>query len=219
MPRFIDVYLDDDVPGYPCVSIPRFNNSIIMADSASEKVNIRWENALYKFTLPQAIREHDIVESIRDHWLVMHGTAYTFPFRDPTDFASVGLDSPNVEPDISELDQQIGIGDGVTTEFQLVKKYIKGLSSYTRTIYHPVLSSVSISDNSVLVDPSNYSVSRSTGIVTFDAAPTALHVIRAGYFFDIEVRFESNDSFESMVANFLVSGFSDLVLLEVRSCD
>lgn len=222
MSRFLDLYLDRCVPGYPCMSSPRWSTSITHSDSGAEQANQRWEHPLHKFTLPDAVRDHTVYEAVRDHWLITRGPLRSFPFRDPLDFASVALERPNFLPTISATDQVLGAGDGINLVFQLLKTYTRGLETYTRTIYHPVVASVLVSidgaDPGSLGTPLTWSVNRSTGAITFSGPPTPGAVVRAGYLYDVEVRFESDDSFEGLLRDYGVSGFADLVLLEVRPC-
>lgn len=223
MTRFVDVYISDCVPGYPCLSSPRWSSSITQVDSGAERVNQRWEHPLHRYTLPEAVREHDVFEAIRDHWLVMRGPVYTFPFRDPLDFASVALPAPNIAPVVSGTDQVIGTGDGLTTTFQLKKTYVRGLQTYTRNIYHPIVSSVIATvagaDPATFSPPMSYTVSRTAGTVTFSYAPAPGQTIRAGFLYDVEVRFEADDSFDGVVRTYGLSGFADITFVEVRPCD
>jgi len=222
MSRFLDLYLDRCVPGYPCMSSPRWSTSITHSDSGAEQANQRWEHPLHRYTLPEAVRDHDVYEAVRDHWLIMRGPLRSFPFRDPLDFASRALDRPNHAPSITFSDQVLGTGDGIEVEFQLVKKYTRGAESYTRNIVHPILSTVLVSvdnaDPASLPDPLTYTVDRSTGLVTFDGPPTPGAVVRAGFLYDVEVRFESDESFDGLLHDYGVSGFADLVLIEIRPC-
>lgn len=223
MTRFVDQYIPDEVPGFPCISAPRWSTDLQIVDSGAERANQRWEHPLHTFTLPDAVREHVTYEGIHDHWLAMRGPLYTFPFRDPLDFASVALAQPNIEPVISGLDQTIGTGDGTTKTFQLQKTYSRGSQTYTRNIYHPVVSSVLVtidgSDPEALSPSFAWSVDRLTGRVTFDDAPNPGVTIKAGYFFDVEVRFENDDAFEGIVRTYGVSGFANIEFVEVRPCD
>lgn len=220
--RFVDVYMDDEVPGYPCFSTPRWSTAIAGVDSGAEQVNQRWEHPLHRYTLPDAIREHTTFEAVHDHWMVMRGPAFSWPFRDPLDFASVPLDFPNTVPVISRLDQECGTGDGATLVFQLKKTYTRGVQTYTRLIYHPVVSTVLVSvagvDPLTLSPPMTHTVNRLTGEITFSYAPSPGQIVRAGYLYDVEVRFESDDTFDGIVKTFSVSGFADISLFEIRPC-
>lgn len=216
---FIDEYLPDEVPGFPCMASPRFKTTIQVDFGGGERRNQDWEHPLHLYTLPEAIaRDWEEIEDLKNHWLIMRGPFHSFPFYDPFDFASCDLVRPNTTPSISMLDQVLGTGDGFTDSFQLVKKYQVGSETYNRTINHPVLSSVLIADNGVLVSSSDYTVSRTTGIVTFDTPPLNGHALKAGFLFDVEVRYEADDIIGSIMRTTTVGGFADLTLVEVRPC-
>lgn len=223
MTRFIDQGVADRVIGFPCISSPRWSTDLQQVDSGAERANQRWENPLHKFSLPDAVRDHATFEAIHDHWMAMRGPLQTFPFKDPLDFASTSLTQPNFAPTLTGSDQQIGTGDGIALTFQLTKKYTRGSQTYTRNIFHPVVSTVLITfdnlDPTVISPSFAWTVSRTTGIVTFEDPPPPGVVIRAGYLYDVEVRFESDDSFDGIVQTYGVSGFADIVFIEIRPCD
>lgn len=222
MSRFVDEYMHACVPGYPCYCSPRWSTDLAMADNGSEQANQRWAHPLHKYTLPEAVRTMPVFNAIRDHWLVMRGPAHTWPFRDPLDFASVALEHPNEEPVVTPWDQPLGTGDGITRTFQLVKDYVRGSQTYRRTIRLPVLADLRIGRDSEFSPPGEYlagfSVDRYEGIVTFDVAPAGGTVLTWGGYFDVEVRFEADDSFDGIVKTFGIGGFADVTLLEVRGC-
>lgn len=220
--RFIDQYLSERIPGYPCLSSPRWSTHIQQVDSGAERANQRWQHPLHTFSLPEAIRDQADFEDIHDHWMVMRGPLFTFPFRDPLDFASVPLSNPNFVPVTSGIDQQIGIGDGVTKIFQLTKAYTRGISTYVRNITHPILSTIAVAiddvDTDVLSPSAIYSVGRETGLVEFELPPSPGQVIKAGFLFDVPVRFASDTAFDGIVHTFSVGGFADVELTEIRGC-
>jgi uncharacterized protein (TIGR02217 family) len=216
---FIDLYLPPEIPGYPCASVPRTKTNILMTSGGRESRNIEWEHPLHRFILPEAAgREWSVVETLKKHWLVTSGPALSFPWRDPLDFASCDLVRPNVVPVVSLTDQPLGTGDGINEIFQLRKTYTRGAFSYTRDIHLPVLSSLLIAADGVLVSPTTYTVSRPGGVVTFNDPPANGVVLTAGFLFDCEVRFESDDQLESILRTYQVGGFADITLIEVRAC-
>lgn len=217
MSRFIDEYAPEEMPGYPCISSPRWSTAITQVDSGAEQINQRWQHPLYRFTLPEAVRDHEVFEAVKDHWLTMRGPAHSWPFRDPLDFASVPLELPNHVPSVSATDQQIGIGDGATTRFQLTKTYQRGSQSYVRRIHLPITDSVLVSLNGT-PQASGWTASRPGGEIEFDSPPTPGQIVRWGGLFDVEVRFETDDSFDGIVRTFGVGGFADISLIEVRPC-
>lgn len=220
--RFVDQYLPRNVPGYPCFSSPRFSTDLTVVDSGAESANARWENPLHKFTLPEAVRDMETFNAVRNHWMVMRGPFQLWPWRDPLDFASVELQRPNEQPPITDNDEALGVGDGLTTQFQLYRTYRAGSHSVRRKIELPIVSSVVVgfippSDDPGYVLPA-WTVTRPGGLVVF-AAPVAADVtLSAGFLFDVCVRFESDDSFDGIVKSFGVAGFSDLTLIETRVC-
>lgn len=223
MTGFVDVYMDECVPGYPVFASPRWSTEIVVVDSGDEQVNQRWSHPLHRYTLPEAVRSMEVFNAIRDHWLVMRGPAYRWPFRDPLDFASVALTSPNTEPAVTPFDQALGTGDGVTQTFQLRKLYVRGVQSYTRTITLPVVSTIRIGEDPIGIPPaaevlSGFTVDRDAGTVFFTVAPAVGSVLTWGGYFDVPVRFEADDSFDGIVRTFGIGGFADITLLETRNC-
>jgi uncharacterized protein (TIGR02217 family) len=218
---FIDEYMSEEVPGYGAISSPRFKTTIQVTFGGNERRNQEWEHPLHQFILPEAVaRNTSVINGLKKHWLITKGPLHSFPWRDPMDKASIDH-APNAidsEIAISMTDQALGTGDGFTDSFQLVKKYVVGSEIYIRTVNHPVLSTVLIADNGVLVSSSDYTVDRDTGIVTFNIPPINTHVLTVGFLFDVEVRFEGDDVFEGIVRTWQAGGFSDLTLIEVRPC-
>lgn len=227
MSGFRDVYLPESVRGFPFVSSPRFNTTITAVANGDEHRNRNWLHPLHRFTAPEGIKCHEAIEDLRDHWMIMAGPLYTFPLRDPMDFASRRLSKPDLRPTITAVDQIIGVGDGVTRTFQLQKTYGREGFTYTRPIYLPVVEDVILAINAMPLatadpvlggGPYTADVVRYGGEVTFDHAPQAGQVITAGFTFDVEIRFEGDDSMDAIVQAFQVSGFADLTFWEVRFC-
>lgn len=220
---FIDAYMPESIPGYPCISAPRFKTTIQVSSGGNERRNQEWEHPLHTYILPEAVaRDHSAIVGLRKHWLITKGPLHTFPWRDPLDKASIdhlpNLPDDELESDISMTDQFIGFGDGFTDSFQLIRTYNVGAEIYNRTVHLPVLDTVVVADNGVLVSDSNYTVSRPGGVITFDTPPLDGHTITAGFLFDVEVRFESDDAFEGVLRTWQAAGFADITLVEVRRC-
>lgn len=216
---FIDEYLPDAVPGYPCISAPRTNTSIQVTAGGNERRNQNWEHPLHRYILPEGVRDWSVAQTLKDHWLIMRGPFHSFPFYDPLDFASVPLTRPNLEPTVTRTDQLLGTTDGFTDTFQLIKTYTVGSETYDRTIHLPVLDSVVVAVDGVLVPATDYTVSRPGGEILFDTPPAAGgDNVTAGFLFDVEVRFESDDAFEGILRTYQVGGFADITLIEVRPC-
>lgn len=217
---FLDAYMPDEVPGYPCVSAPRTKTTIQVNAGGTERRNQEWEHPLMRFVMPEGVREWSVVQSLGKMWRITSGPYKSFAWRDPLDFSSGDLVVPNPEtaPTPTMIDQTIGTGDGFTDSFQLTKTYTYGGSTYVRDIHLPVLATVLVADNGSLVSSGDYTVTRPGGVITFDTPPLAGHVIKAGFLFDVEVRFEADDVFEGILRTWQAGGFADLTLIEVRPC-
>lgn len=224
---FIDAYPPPAIMKFGFTSSPRFSTAITAVASGSEKRNQNWANPLHTFTAPEAVECHEDLAALHNMWMTTRGPLHSFAFRDPLDFASRDLPAPDVAPAISATDQVLGVGDGLRTEFQLVRGYDFGGLGYQRTIHHPIVSTVLIAMNAL--DPAtpfpelpggpySWSVSRETGLVTFNQAPTAEIIVTAGFLFDVEARFVADDSYDGIVRSYHVSGHADLTFLEVRPC-
>lgn len=215
---FLDIALPASIWGYPCSASPRFSTTVARSDSGDEQRNRNRMHPLHTYRIPQGVRDRDVLEDLRDHWMVMAGPLTAFAWRDPTDFAGRYLDAPNVVPVIAPDDQVIGTGDGATTGFQLVRTYVRGAASYVRPIRLPVVASVRVAvDGTEML--TGWSVSRIGGVVEFDAAPADGAEITAGFLFDVPVRFASDEDFDAIVQSFEVDGFSDLTLMETMLCE
>ncbi len=110
------------------------------------------------------------------------------------------------------LNQRIGIGDGLTSSFQLTKNYGDGEEPQIRPITRPRTSSVSAAVSGAEV--SGWSV-EAGGKVVFDQAPPAGTEITAGYLFDVPVRF-AEDRLDITGASFAAGEAPSVPLIEVR---
>lgn len=223
---FIDQYPPASIMKFGFVSSPRFSTSITAVACGSERRNRNWQHPLHTFAAPEAVECHEHLSALHNMWMATAGPLHTFPFRDPLDFASRDLLAADVAPAIGPTDQVLGEGDAVTTAFQLVRRYSFGTEIYDRAIYHPVVDTVSVAINAQPPEnippgqggPYTWTVDRDTGTITFDHPPRVGQTITAGFLFDVEVRFESDDSYDGIVRSWRVSGHADLVFVEVRPC-
>lgn len=223
---FIDAPLPETIRRYEFTSSPRFSTQITRVASGAERRNQNWAHPLHRFNAPGAVECQEHLSQLHNMWMVTAGPLHTFPFRDPLDFASVDVPAADVAPSISALDQAIGQGDGQRTSFQLTRAYWFGLESYARAIHHPIVETVRVAMNgqppeeigSSLGGPYGWTVSRGSGVIEFDHAPHPALRITAGFLFDVEARFEADDSYDGIVRSYRVSGHADLTFVEVRPC-
>ena len=146
----------------------------------------KWAFDRRSFRAGYAPRTLQDLEEITNFWRVVR-CVHTFRVKDPFDYKSSSVDDPT-----SNADQTIGVGDGAETIFQLVKRYSFGAEIYDHPIYAPVSGTVTIAFDGVN-QASGWSVSTSTGEVTFTVAPANAVVITAGYEYDIKCQFEDEE--------------------------
>jgi uncharacterized protein (TIGR02217 family) len=116
----------------------------------------------------------------------------------------------------ARTDQTIGTGNDTRTKFQLMKAYTSGPTTYTRLITKPVSGTVLVEVNGALVSGANYSVDFETGIITFNTAPSNSHVVKAGFEFDVPVRF-ANDAMDISVEQFNAGSAPQINVIEVKT--
>lgn len=159
-----------------------FSTTIFSTEGGWEQRNVNWSATRAEYDVSHGIKSRADMDVIIEFFMAMRGRAYAFRFKDWSDFYIVN--------------QQIGVGDGTTRVFQLVKTYTDplGLSSYTRTIVKPVSGSLTtLLVSGVPVVSSAFSVNYTTGGITFNTAPAATHPIIVSYIeFDTPCRFDTD---------------------------
>ncbi|MGB0749049.1 MAG: phage distal tail protein, Rcc01695 family [Magnetospiraceae bacterium] len=168
----------------------------VTVDSGAEQRISRWQHPRRAFDVGYAVQTMEQLQTLAAFWKVVRGKEYSFRFKDWSDYHSADW-AGQVRNPITKDDQQIGIGDGTTPDFQLTKIYTYpetfggGTQSYTRLITKPRHGSVLIAVDGVLqTETTDYAVDHATGVVTFVTAPAAAAVVSAGYEFDVQCRFD-----------------------------
>lgn len=240
MTRFTDTYLSARIQGYPVEIAPNFSTQQTRVDSGSEASNSRWVDPLRDINVPSGVRDQPTFEALKRHWLVMKGPHKTWPWRDPTDFASLDLEIPNeatadILARISKNDQPlidadgaVAVPDGIETVFYLGKRYDVGSPAepYIRRIYFPVVSTIQLAIDgaspAALSPALTATVSRNGGVVTFSSPPgggSPASRMTWGGLFDLQVRFADDQTFRGIMRTYAASGFADIPLSEVRYCE
>lgn len=156
-----------------------YSTDIIEMFSGHEQRNINWSISKGKWNISYSKKTKVQIKSIVDFFHSKKGKAIGFRFKDYSDFETTG--------------SNIGIGDSSTTEFQLRKEYSTTEDTVYRDIKKPVNGTVKIYVAGVLqTETSDYTISYTTGLVTFVSAPTTGQAITADFEFDIPVRFDTD---------------------------
>jgi uncharacterized protein (TIGR02217 family) len=166
---------------------PERRTQVVELASGDEERNASWADSLRRYDAAYGIRRADDLAAVVAFFEARNGRLHGFRWKDWGDFKS-GLPSAPVTP----IDQALGVGDGATRSFQLTKRYASGAQSWTRTIVKPVAGTVRVALAGLEPLGSSWSVSVSTGVVTFDSAPAAGVLVTAGFEFDVPVRFDTD---------------------------
>jgi uncharacterized protein (TIGR02217 family) len=202
----------DDVPyplalGRDATVSPEFSTSVSVTASGHERRSSQWTDARLRFDVGPGIRSDAELGILIAIFRARRGAARGFRLADPFDFSSngmIGVPGP--------LDQLIGIGDGLTASFQLVKRYGDPADPQLRPISRPRPGSVLVSVDGVA--RSDFTLAAG-GEVVFDAAPEEGSPVRAGFLFDVPVRF-AEDRLDISGAAFAAGEAPSVALIEVR---
>ncbi|MCC7169336.1 MAG: DUF2460 domain-containing protein [Planctomycetes bacterium] len=147
-----------------------------------------WANAKRRWNVAYGARNLDDIYDIEEFALCRDGALNSFRYRDLRDFSTgaKGRGAPAFG------DVLIGIGDGATTQFQLIKRYSSGGTTKVRTILKPVSGTTVAGVNGVQKTAgTDFTVDTTTGMTTFTVAPPNGQNITAGCYFDCPVHFDS----------------------------
>lgn len=201
-------------PRFPeCISrqsvfVPMYNTTTIVLGSGQEKRNANWSTPRLRVNIATGIKSQDDLETVLDLFYAAKGSANGFRIKNFLDFTS-NHTSDAVDPN----DQVLGTGTGSLTTFQLIKTYTAGVASSSRNITKPVSGTVRVSLNGT-EQLSGFTVDTATGIVTFSGAPGNGVIVRAGFQYDMPVRFE-NDEISIVLSQYLY-GEASCNLIEIK---
>lgn len=169
----------------------RRNTSVVSTQSGHEWRNRNWSASRKQYDIGYGTRSQAQAYAVIEFFEAVGGRADAFRFKDWSDYKSLGPDDTPANDD-----QNFGTGDGSTVAFQLTKTYTKGALSFSRTITKPVSGTILIAVNAVAQTEgggNDYTIDYTTGIVTFNSAPTSGHAITWGGEFDVPVRFDQDE--------------------------
>jgi len=187
---------------------PERKTEIVALGSGFEERNAVWANSRRRYDVGYGVKTLDDLHAVIAFFEARLGRLYGFRLKDFADFKSV---APGETP--TPLDQAIGSGDGVATQFQLAKTYVSGPSNWLRTIKKLVDGTVRVALDGV-EQTSGFTVDVTTGLVTFDTAPADGAAITAGFAFDTPVRFDT-DLLSINLANFSAGEIPSIPLVEI----
>jgi len=171
---FDEVDFPDDI-AYGSSGGPTFSTGVIVVDSGGDERTARWQTPKKVYDAAYTQRTLSQIRTLLAFVIARKGAARGFRFKDFNDFTTAAdhVGTP------SDTDVEIGIGDGSTRTFQLVKKYGSGSAITSWTITKPVTGTTVVSIDDV-AQTSGWSVNLTVGWVVFTVAPAIGEVIKAG---------------------------------------
>jgi uncharacterized protein (TIGR02217 family) len=140
------------------------------------------------------------------------GAARGFRLTDPMDFSSNGMTGTP-----AATDQYLGTGDGVRSSFPLVKHYggaeTGSDGQQRRRVTRPRFDTLLVSIDGV-IQLGNWTL-EDGGIITFEVPPAAGAGVRAGFLFDVPVRF-AEDRLDISGAAFAAGDAPSVPVVEIR---
>jgi uncharacterized protein (TIGR02217 family) len=200
MSGFHEVRFPDNI-AYGATGGPEFATTVVVTGAGHEQRNVNWAEARGRWDVGSGLKNQRQLDELIAFFRSRKGRAYGFRFKDWTDYKATG--------------QLLGTGDGVQTQFQLVKHYPSGSVIEGRTVSKPVAGTVRIYKDAV-EQLSGWSVNVTTGLITFTAAPAAGVEINADFEFDVPVRFDS-DHMAVTIETFRLHRWQQIPILELRS--
>ncbi|MCC2098542.1 MAG: DUF2460 domain-containing protein [Hyphomicrobiales bacterium] len=188
---------------------PQRITDVVTLSSGREERNQRWFHSRRKYNAGYGIKSLDAIAAVTEFFEERRGRLHGFRWRDHSDFKSCPL---AVAP--GPLDQDLGFGDGVTSSFQIRKRYGANFNPYWRDITKPVSGSVRVAlDGLEQVAPA-FNCDYQTGLISFQMPPASGSVVTAGFLFDVPVRFDS-DYLAIDLASFHAGEIPDLPVIEI----
>ncbi|MEC5290685.1 DUF2460 domain-containing protein [Aurantimonas sp. C2-6-R+9] len=190
---------------------PERRTEIVRLSTGYEHRNQRHRHSARRYDAGSGVRSLADLAAVLDFFEARRGKLTGFRFRDPLDWRS-----SNYGQAVTAFDQMIGIGDGATAVFPLLKIYGDGDAAYSRPIEKPVPGTVRIAvDGTELAAGTDFNVDTASGGVTLSVAPAVGLSITAGFEFDVPVRFDM-DQLAVNVAAFEAGDIPSIPLIEVR---
>ena len=188
---------------------PERRTQVVELASGDEERNASWANSRRRYDVAYGIRRADDLAAVVAFFEARNGRLHGFRYKDWADYTST-LPSQAITP----TDQQIGTGTGSQQSFQLIKRYTSGAQTWVRTIVKPVTGTVRVALGMV-EQTSGWTLDATTGVITFATVPAIGVVVRAGFEFDVPVRFYT-DSLDVTLDFERLGSITSIPLLEIR---
>jgi len=190
---------------------PERRTEVVTLANGFEERNTPWAHPKRRYDAGVGLRSLEDIDALIAFFEARQGKLYGFRWKDWSDFKSC---PPSAEP--NENDQSMGVGDGATKTFQLMKNYRSGETVYARPIRKPVKGTVKVAlDREPQKLGVDYTLVLETGEITFVVPPEVNVAVTLGYEFDVPVRFDA-DLIQTSAASFKAGNIPNVPVVEVR---
>lgn len=192
---------------------PERRTEIVAFGSGREQRNARWAHSRRRYDAGYGVKTLDALQAVVAFFEERRGQLYGFRWRDQLDHSSAAPSGA-----VTPLDQLIGTGDGVQTEFALSKTYGSTYAPYARPIAKPVPGSVRVAVGGVeVVSDTAFTCDHAAGLVTFlpGHVPPSGAAVTGGFLFDVPVRFDT-DYLEVDLSAFAAGAIPKIPLVEIK---
>lgn len=186
---------------------PEFSTNVMVTASGHERRSSQWADSRLHFDVGPGIRSEAELGTLIAFFRARRGAARGFRLSDPFDHSSNGMTGTP-----TATDQLLAIGDGLTADFGLRKAYGDIPDPQWRAITRPRAETVRVAIDGE--DNTAWSL-QPGGLIRFDEAPPVGAEIRAGFLFDVPVRF-AEDRLDVSGTNFAAGQAPSVPLIEVR---
>ncbi|MCU7612014.1 DUF2460 domain-containing protein [Anaplasma capra] len=187
---------------YGSVGGPAFSTSVSELSDGREQRKVNWAHPRGRYNVIYSTKSSEQFATLVSFFHAHRGRATPFRFKDWFDYKATW--------------QDIGVGDGQTSDFCLVKRYQAGKHSYLRRISRPVIDSVRVRLNNALQQCNRDYEITPNGMVKFAKPPAHAEVVYADFEFDVLVRFDT-DFLACSLDGHGSYGCRSIPLIEVRN--
>lgn len=192
---------------------PERRTDVVMLGSGHEERNARWAHSRRRYDAGYGVKTFEALSQVVAFFEERRGRLHGFRWRDRLDQSSAAPDAA-----VSATDQVIGMGDGETASFALMKSYGAVYAPYRRPVVKPVPGSVRVAvAGDEVSEGTAFTVDATSGVVTFLAGhiPASGVPVTAGFLFDVPVRFDT-DYLEVDLSAFAAGAIPKIPLVEIR---
>jgi uncharacterized protein (TIGR02217 family) len=193
---------------------PERRTEVVTLGSGAEQRNQRWADSRRKYDAGYGVKTLDQLDLVVQFFEERRGRLHGFRWKDHADFKSC---PPGASP--AATDQAVtGTVDGSNDTFTLAKAYGVAFAPWSRPITKPVNGTLKVSVNGTLkTEGTHYTVAYTTGTITFTGGniPSLGQVVKAGFEFDVPVRFDT-DALSVNLEGFRHGQIPNIPIVEIR---